>query len=107
MTKFAGVFRALTTLGVLLALSLAPAEASTGGKIAGVVKDATTRDGLPHANVVVVGTKLGGHGGRKGPLFYSQRTGGYLHSQGHVYRLRGLYGRGGAGLRRPDHEYRH
>ena len=69
MTKFAGVFRVLTALGVLLALSLAPAEASTGGKIAGVVKDATTGDGLPHANVVVVDTKLGATADEKGRFF--------------------------------------
>ena len=69
MTKFAGVFRALTALGVLLALSLAPAEASTGGKIAGVVKDATTGDGLPHANVVVVDTKLGTTADERGRFF--------------------------------------
>ena len=68
MTKFAGVFRALIALGVLLALSLAPAEASTG-KIAGVVKDATTGDGLPHANVVVVDTKLGTTADEKGRFF--------------------------------------
>ena len=69
MTKFAGVFRALIALGVLLALSLAPAEASTGGKIAGVVKDATTGDGLPHANVVVVDAKLGTTADQKGRFF--------------------------------------
>ena len=69
MTKFEGVFRVLTALGVLLALSLAPAEASTGGKIAGAVKDATTGDGLPHANVVVVGTKLGATADEKGRFF--------------------------------------
>ncbi len=69
MTKFASVFRVLTALGVLLALSLAPAEASTGGKIAGVVKDATTGDGLPHANVVVVDTKLGATADEKGRFF--------------------------------------
>ena len=69
MTKFEGVFRVLTALGVLLALSLAPAEASTGGKIAGVVKDATTGDGLPHANVVVVDTKLGATADEKGRFF--------------------------------------
>ena len=69
MTKFASVFRVLTALGVLLALSLAPAEASTGGKIAGVVKDATTGDGLPHANLVVVDTKLGATADEKGRFF--------------------------------------
>ena len=69
MTKFEGVFRVLTALGVLLALSLAPAEASTGGKIAGAVKDATTGDGLPHANVVVVDTKLGATADEKGRFF--------------------------------------
>ncbi len=69
MTKFADVFRVLTALGVLLALSLAPAEASTGGKIAGAVKDATTGDGLPRANVVVVGTKLGATADEKGRFF--------------------------------------
>ncbi len=69
MTKFAGIFRALTGLGVLLALSLAPAEASTGGKIAGVVKDAATGDGLPHANIVVVDTKLGSTADEKGRFF--------------------------------------
>ena len=69
MTKFTGVFRVLTALGVLLALSLAPAEASTGGKIAGVVKDATTGDGLPHANLVVVDTKLGATADEKGRFF--------------------------------------
>ena len=106
MTKFEGVFRVLTALGVLLALSLAPADASTGGKIAGAVKDATTGDGLPHANVVVVDTKLGATADEKGPLLYSQRTSGHLHPQSHVYRLRGLYRRGCAGLRRPDYEYR-
>ncbi|MYC69855.1 MAG: hypothetical protein F4X17_04000 [Gemmatimonadetes bacterium] len=69
MTKFASVFRVLTALGVLLALSLAPAEASTGGKIAGVVKDAATGDGLPHANIVVVDTKLGATADEKGRFF--------------------------------------
>ena len=69
MTKFASVFRALTALGVLLALSLAPAEASTGGKIAGVIKDAATGDGLPHANIVVVDTKLGATADEKGRFF--------------------------------------
>ena len=69
MTKFASVFRVLTALGVLLALSLAPAEASTGGKIAGVIKDATTGDGLPHANIVVVDTKLGATADEKGRFF--------------------------------------
>ena len=69
MTKFASVFSVLIALGVLLALSLAPAEASTGGKIAGVVKDATTGDGLPHANVVVVDTKLGATADEKGRFF--------------------------------------
>ena len=69
MTKFASVFRVLTTLGVLLALSLAPAEASTGGKIAGVIKDAATGDGLPHANIVVVDTKLGATADEKGRFF--------------------------------------
>ncbi len=69
MTKFASVFRVLTILGVLLALSLAPAEASKGGKIAGVVKDATTGDGLPHANIVVVDTKLGATADEKGRFF--------------------------------------
>ena len=69
MTKFASVFRVLTALGVLLALSLAPAEASKGGKIAGVVKDATTGDGLPHANIVVVDTKLGATADEKGRFF--------------------------------------
>ncbi|MCE2449365.1 MAG: carboxypeptidase-like regulatory domain-containing protein [Candidatus Latescibacteria bacterium] len=69
MTKFAGVFRVLTALGVLLALTLAPAEASTGGKIAGVVKDATTGDGLPRANVVVVDTKMGTTADEKGRFF--------------------------------------
>ena len=69
MTKFEGVFRVLTALGVLLALSLAPAEASTGGKIAGVVKDATTGDGLPHANIVVVDTKLGATADEQGRFF--------------------------------------
>ena len=69
MTIVTGVFRVLTALGVLLALSLAPAEASTGGKIAGVVKDATTGDGLPHANVMVVDTKLGATADEKGHFF--------------------------------------
>ena len=69
MTKFASVFRVLTTLGVLLALNLAPAEASTGGKIAGVIKDAATGDGLPHANIVVVDTKLGATADEKGRFF--------------------------------------
>ena len=69
MTKFAGVIRVVTALGVLLALSLAPAGASTGGKIAGVVKDATTGDGLPQANVAVVGTKLGTTADEKGRFF--------------------------------------
>ena len=69
MTKFSDIFRVLTALGVLLALSLAPAEASTGGKIAGVVKDATTGDGLPHANIVVVDTKLGATADEKGRFF--------------------------------------
>ncbi len=69
MAKFARVFRALTALGLLLALSLAPAEASTGGKIAGVVKDAATGDGLPHANIVVVDTKLGTTADEKGRFF--------------------------------------
>ena len=69
MTKFASVFRVLTALGVLLALSLAPAEASTGGKIAGVIKDAATGDGLPHANIVVVDTKLGATADEKGRFF--------------------------------------
>ena len=69
MTKFARVFRVLTALGVLLALSLAPAEASTGGKIAGVIKDAATGDGLPHANIVVVDTKLGATADEKGRFF--------------------------------------
>ena len=69
MTKFSDVFRVLTALGVLLALNLAPAEASTGGKIAGVVKDATTGDGLPHANIVVVDTKLGATADEKGRFF--------------------------------------
>lgn len=69
MTKFASVFRVLIALGVLLALSLAPAEASTGGKIAGVVKDAATGDGLPHANIVVVDTKLGATADEKGRFF--------------------------------------
>ena len=69
MTKFASVFRVLTALGVLLALSLAPAGASTGGKIAGVVKDAATGDGLPHANVLVVDTKLGATADEKGRFF--------------------------------------
>lgn len=69
MTKFAGVFRTLTALGVLLALSGAPAAASTGGKIAGVVEDAATGDGLPHANVVVVDTQLGTTADEKGRFF--------------------------------------
>ena len=69
MTKFASVFRVLTALGVLLALSLAPAEASTGGKIAGVIEDAATGDGLPHANIVVVDTKLGATADEKGRFF--------------------------------------
>ena len=69
MTKFASVFRVLTSLGVLLALSLTPAEASKGGKIAGVVKDAATGDGLPHANIVVVDTKLGATADEKGRFF--------------------------------------
>lgn len=69
MTRFAGVIRVLLALGVLLALNLAPAEASTGGKIAGVVKDATTGDGLPQANVAVVGTKLGTTADEKGRFF--------------------------------------
>lgn len=69
MNKHASVFRVLATLGVLLALSLAPAEASTGGKIAGVVKDAATGDGLPHANVVVMDTRLGATADDKGRFF--------------------------------------
>ena len=69
MTKFECTFRVLTALGVLLALSLAPAEASTGGKIAGVIKDASTGDGLPHANVMVVDTKLGATADEKGRFF--------------------------------------
>ena len=69
MTNFTGVFRVLTALGVLLALSLAPAEASTGGKIAGVIKDAATGDGLPHANIVVADTKLGATADEKGRFF--------------------------------------
>ncbi len=68
MTKFGRVFRVLTALGVLLTLSLAPVGASTGGKIAGVVKDAATGDGLPHANVVV-DTKLGTTADEKGRFF--------------------------------------
>ena len=69
MTKFECVFRVLTALGVLLALSLAPAGASTGGKIAGVIKDAATGDGLPHANIVVVDTQLGTTADEKGRFF--------------------------------------
>ena len=63
-------FRVPTALGVMLALSLALAEASTGGKIAGVVKDAASGKELPHANIVVVDTELEATADQKGRFFF-------------------------------------
>ncbi len=67
--KVQGVFRVLTALGVLLALSLAPVQASTGGKIAGVVTDANTGDALPNANIIVVDSAMGTTADEKGRFF--------------------------------------
>ena len=69
MIKVQGVFRVLTALGVLLALSLAPVQASTGGKIAGVVTDANTGDALPNANIIVVDSAMGTTADEKGRFF--------------------------------------
>ena len=69
MIKVQGVFRVLTALGVLLALSLAPVQASTGGKIAGVVTDANTGDVLPNANIIVVDSEMGTTADEKGRFF--------------------------------------
>ena len=69
MIKVQGVFRVLTVLSVLLALSLVPVQASTGGKIAGVVTDATTGDALPNANIIVVDSEMGTTADEKGRFF--------------------------------------
>ena len=84
MIKVQGVFRVLTALSVLLALSLVPVQASTGGKIAGVVIDASTGDPLPNANVIVVGSKMGTTADEKGRFFI-------LNVQPGIYTLRVTY----------------
>ena len=82
MIKVQGVFRVLTVLSVLLALSLVPVQASTGGKIAGVVTDATTGDALPNANIIVVDSEMGT------TFLYPERADGYLYPTGDPHRLR-------------------
>ncbi len=85
MTGFAEVLRVPTALGVMLALSLAPAEASTGGKIAGVVKDAATGEALPNANIVVVDTELETEADEKGRFFIlNLRAGTYTLKATHI-----------------------
>ena len=85
MTGFAGVFRVLTALGIMLALSLDPAEASSGGKISGVVKDAASGKELPHANIVVVDTELETEADEKGRFFIlNLRAGTYTLKATHI-----------------------
>ncbi len=52
----------LVSVGVILLVlstSLTPSWAGTTGKIVGTVKDATTGESLPGANVTIVGTTMG------------------------------------------------
>ena len=53
-------------IGALLALCTMPVLAGTTGKIAGRVIDATTRDGLPGATVIVEGASLGASADNEG-----------------------------------------
>ena len=69
MTRAQGFVRVLAAVGTVLALCAAPVQASTGGKIAGVVKDAQTGEALPNANVIVANTKLGTTADEKGHFF--------------------------------------
>ena len=69
MTRAQGFVSVLAAVGTVLALCAAPVQASTGGKIAGVVKDAQTGEALPNANVIVANTKLGTTADEKGHFF--------------------------------------
>ncbi|MFT5086842.1 MAG: hypothetical protein ACI8PG_001192, partial [Planctomycetota bacterium] len=69
MTRAQGFVRVLAAVGTVLTLCLAPVQAGTGGKIAGVVKDAQTGEALPNANVIVTDTKLGTTADEKGRFF--------------------------------------
>ena len=69
MTAAASVFRVLTALWITLALIPAPAGAGTGGKILGVVKDATSGAELPGTNIALAGTELETTADEKGRFF--------------------------------------
>ena len=52
-------YQFLCLLLLIAVASTPPAHAATG-KIVGIVRDASTKDVIPGANVLVVGTALGG-----------------------------------------------
>ena len=69
MTAAANVFRVLTTLFITLVLVPGPSGAGTGGKILGVVKDATSGAELPGTNIALAGTELETTADEKGRFF--------------------------------------
>jgi outer membrane receptor protein involved in Fe transport len=54
---------------LLIAAVSAPLALAANGKIAGVVRDASTREAIPGANVLVVGTTLGGAADAQGRYY--------------------------------------
>jgi hypothetical protein len=59
----------LLCLVLLLAAVTSPLALAANGKIVGVVRDATTKDVVPGANVLVVGTTLGGAADKEGRYY--------------------------------------
>src|SRR5271169_5761430 len=54
---------------LLIAAAATPPALAANGKIVGIVRDASTKDVIPGANVLVVGTTLGGAADAQGRYY--------------------------------------